>query len=156
MNSSNVSATVSDADKATIIQKLNDVKALLTFLVTLSATERKRMRKVATKRAGYVVSVLEAVTAYPNALPADFDKAEFVSDVSLQLTLREVYDVAVGLTQGLDDTLLAIGNDLMQESDTAYGHLKQSAKKNAALKVLVDQIGTAFEGQGKKKTPPTP
>ncbi len=153
MNSSNVSATLSDADRDTIIQKLNEVKALLPFLIALSAAERQKLRKVATKRAGYVASVVEAINAYPTALPADFDAAEFGNDVGLSLVLRQIYDIAVGITQGLDDTMLAVGNDLMQQSDTAYGHLKQSAKKNAALKVIVEQIGTAFAGQGKKKTP---
>lgn len=151
MNSSNVSATLLDADKDTIILKLNDIKALLPFLVTLSATERKKLRKMATKRIGYVASVLEAVQAHPTAVPGDFDTLEFGKDVNLSLTLRQLYDISIAITQGLDDTMLALGNDLMQQADTAYGHLKQSAKKNAGLKVIVDQIGTAFAGQGKKK-----
>lgn len=151
MNASNISASVTAADKATAITNLNAVKALLPFLVTLSPAERKKLRKMATKRFGYVKAVKDAVDAYPSALPADFDIAEFGKDAALLSDMRDIYEIAIGVSQGLDDTMLAVGNDLMQEADTAYGILKQSAKKNAALKVIVDQIGTAFKGQGKKK-----
>lgn len=47
--------------------------------------------------------------------------------------------------------MLAAGSDAMIAADEVYAELKSSAKKDASVKGLVDQIAKRFKGQGSSK-----
>ncbi len=151
MANPNISATLTPANQTTIQTGIAAILVLLPFLVNLTPAERKKLRKMATKRTGYVSAVYNASLNNPNAIPTTFSMPEFTKDFNLDIALKAIRAMLLPLTEGIDDTLLAIGHEQMQESDMCYGFLQQGAKGDAALTAIVQNISTAFAGQGKKK-----
>lgn len=145
----NISASISAADKATIQTGVNDLKALLPFLVNLDPKTRQRLRKKGTKMSGYVDNVFQAVNTNASVIPATFDTAEYAKDKVLFDDLSFVKDLFSALLEAVDDTRLAVGNELMKESDTCYDYLKRAAKDNASLTEVVNEIAKAFKHKPK-------
>ena len=54
----NISATLSDADKTAIITKLNEAKALLTFLINLTGAEKKGLQSLTAGNEPFVTKAL--------------------------------------------------------------------------------------------------
>ena len=105
------------------------------------------------KSVDYVNDNLTGANQFPNSLPGDFPVAEFAKDVTLINKLYPLLVASQSLTEGLNDTLLALGSDAMKQGDEVYGFLKLAAKTDANAKALVQQIGRRFNGQGNFKTP---
>ena len=145
----NISATLSQAQKQDIQNDIDTIKGVLSFLVNLTPDQRKSLRKMGTKRTGYVADVFDAVKTNPDVLAAAFDFAEYEKDKILFDDLSEVSGWLAALAEGVDDTLMALGNELMKQSDSGYDYLKRAAKDNEALSTVVDKIGEAFAGQGR-------
>ncbi len=148
MPSSNVSAVLSPADQTAIQTGVTGIDALLPFLINLTPAERKKLRKMGTKRAGYVNAVYPAALNNPTVIPATFDMAEFTKDKNLLAALVSVRAIIAPLMEGIDDTILELGHELMKESDQCYGYLQTGATGNATVSALVQAISTAFSGQG--------
>jgi hypothetical protein len=146
-----ISATAADATITAAIQSINDAKSSFPFLINLSADERKKFRKMGPKSVDYVNDNLTGANQFPNSLPSDFPIAEFAKDVTLINKLYPLLVAAQALTEGLNDTILALGSDAMKEGDEVYGFLKLAAKTDANAKALVEQIGRRFKGQGNFK-----
>ncbi|WP_293894326.1 hypothetical protein [Flavobacterium sp.] len=148
-----ISAEASDATIAAALQNIKDVKIEFPFLINLSVAERKRFRKMGPKSVDYVNDNLTGANQFPNSLPGDFPVAEFAKDVTLLNKLYPLLVASQALTEGLNDTILALGSDAMKQGDEVYGFLKLAAKTDANAKELVSQIGRRFRGQGNFKTP---
>ena len=146
-----ISAEVGDDIVAAAIQSINDAKASLPFLINLSATERKKFRKMGPKSVNYVNDNLAGANQFPNSLPANFPIEEFAKDVTLINKLYPLLVASQAFTEGLNDTILALGSDAMKGSDEVYGFLKLAAKTDANAKALVEQIGRRYKGQGNFK-----
>lgn len=146
-----ISAMAADNTIAAAIQSINDAKGSFPFLINLSATERKKFRKMGPKSVDYVNDNLVGANQFPNSLPGDFPLAEFAQDVTLINKLYPLLVASQALTEGLNDTILALGSDAMKESDEVYRFLKLAAKSDANAKAIVEQIGRRFKGQGKRK-----
>jgi hypothetical protein len=151
----NISAAINAADKAQIEASITQIKTLLPFLINMDPQARKRLRKMATKRAGYVAEVYNAVIANPSVVPASFDVTEYTKDKVLYDDLVYIRDLIITLSEAIEDTLLTLGGELMHESDSAYNYMQRAAKDNSPLSETVKKIGTAFTGQGKKKSATT-
>lgn len=147
-----ISAETTDATIATAVQSINDAKGSFPFLINLSSRDRENFRKMGPKSVDYVNDNLVGANQFPNSLPGDFPLAEFAKDVTLINKLYPLLVASQALTEGLNDTILALGSDAMKESDEVYGFLKLAAKTDANAKALVQQIARRFKGQGKKKT----
>jgi hypothetical protein len=151
MGYNNLSVSLTAAQKADILTQITAVKTSLNFLINLTPEERKRLRKVAEKRQGYVNDVVMAVKANPTAIPGVVDTAEYFKDSQLYLDLSEIFSNLRPLFEGVGDTFMASGNEAITVSDQCYGFLKQAARGNANLTETVKQISKHFDGQGKKK-----
>ncbi|WNM18137.1 hypothetical protein [Flavobacterium capsici] len=146
-----ISAGTDDTTIENAITGIKTVKDLFPFLLNLSAEERKRFRKMGPKSVDYVNDNLAAGNQFPSSLPSDFPLSEFGKDVQLINKLYPLLVASQALTEGLNDTILALGSDAMKEADEVYNYLKLAAKKDANAKEMVIQIGKRFKGQGKKK-----
>lgn len=148
-----LSISITPADKAAILTKIGEIKALMPFLINLTPQERKRLRKKGTKRTGYVNDVYQAVQNNQTVIPATFNVAAYKQDKFAGDDLTDIDDQLIPLFEGISDTLLLLGVELMKQSDSGYDYLKRAAKDNASIQAIVEQIAKAFAGQGKKKTP---
>ena len=146
-----ISAEAADATIAAAISSINDAKGSFPFLINLSATDRKKFRKMGPKSVDYVNDNLIGAQQFPNSLPKDFPIEEFAKDVTLINKLYPLLVASQAFTEGLNDTILALSSDAMKEGDEVYKYLKLAAKTDANAKALVEQIGRRFKFPPKEK-----
>jgi hypothetical protein len=154
MSYSNISASLSAADKQAVLQAVQTIKSKLPFLVNLNEEERKKLRKMGHVRSSYVKDVYLTSLSNPDSLPGGFDLEEYSKDMALQKDLDEIFAALGPICEGINDTEVALGIELMKQSDACYGYLKVGAKKssNQNLNDAVKKI--AGHTKRKTKTPP--
>lgn len=154
MRTNKISGVLTDAVKAQVTTKVNEILILLPMLINLTVEERKNLKGIGNKNLAYVKKCLEGALAFPNELKVNFDVAEYQKDVNLFESLLGIHIVVQALLEKIDDSIKASGIDSMKSSSEVYDSLKSSAKNNANVKSIVDEIAVRFKGQGKAKTPP--
>ncbi len=148
MPTSQISATLAEADRKAILDALEGIKAKLPFLVDLTTDERKALPRMGDKSRAFVAKALEIATQNPGMLPRSFDLDEFRQDAAL---LEALYPVALALAQLqelVDDTLVAAGSDAYTAALVVY----QSAKlagKGEGMDEHLDALGARFARRAK-------
>lgn len=148
---SNLSVSLTPEQKQEIIARINAVKAALPFLINLNANERKSMRKVGDKRAGYINDVRNAVKANPNAIPPSIDVTEYDKDAQLFIDLSEIFEYLKPLFEGVSDTLMASGNEAIRTTDQSYAFLKAAARGGGNLDATIKDLAKHFAKTAKPK-----
>jgi hypothetical protein len=140
-----INGAITPAQEVIIKDDINAILAELPFLLHLTPELRKSLRKMGPKRQGYVNGIYNASVGNPSAIPATFDMVVYTGHKDLYDQLQVVNNILSPLMEGVNDTLLAIGNELMHESDLCYSNLKTASKGNSALTALLAAIkaGTA-------------
>jgi hypothetical protein len=152
MDKPNISHEILPADKTALETNATTILSILKFLINLDSTTRMKLRKMATKRTGYVMAVFNAVLANQNAIPETFNIDEYKKDIQLLSDLTYILSIFSPIIEGIDDTILMLGNELMTQSDSCYNYLQRAAKDNAPLTEVVNKIATAY----KRKSPSMP
>jgi hypothetical protein len=153
--SNKISAVFSDADKTSVVTKIDEIKTMMPFLISLTTNERIKSRKMGSKSVDYVRQCLEGAKAFPAELKQNFNTHEMERDYNLINNLLGAQVACQGLLELLNDTLMAGGVDAMEAADEVYASLKLSAKSNANVKLMVEKISQRFKGQGKTNNPTT-
>ena len=155
---SNISASLTDAQKTAFKTSVTSLKSSLNFLISLSNAERIKLRKIGTKRVGYVSGIYKAVVSNPAVMPTAFNITEFGKDVVLYSDLIELLDAIRPLCEAMEDTMYAVGSEAIREADEAYGYLKVAAKKSNSgqnLKDIVSSIAEPLKQKNPKKSKKT-
>lgn len=141
----NISATVSDKAMQAVKDAIAEIESNLTFLISLTDDERKKLFKAGPKRLSFVQNALTAAQDNPDILPKSFDAAEFESDVELFAALTEISTLVEQLFSQIDDTRMAVGSEAMDEASDVYNYVKAAVKKTPGLKPVADQLGQLFQ-----------
>jgi hypothetical protein len=147
----NISGVITQTNKTNLEDHVTHSRTELPFLESATNKMRHDLRKMSDKNTGYVDAVHTGTMANQGLMPSTFDLDEFNKDKELYNELSYIRQIFIDFVEEIDDTLLLLGNDLMQTSDIAYSHLKLGAKNNESVKTLVEEIGKNFTGLGKKK-----
>ena len=157
MPNPNISAEIAPADKTTMKANVDaNMDIINPFAVNLTPKERKKLYKLGPGSVGFTQTCLDAALNYPGIIPSDFSILELRKDVNLFTDLEDVSSHHARYFEALDDTRLAVGSEAMKQALRVYELFKSSAKNDASLNTIVAQMARRFEGQGKKKKPPTP
>lgn len=148
---SNLSFSITAAQKAAISAAVDTIRTNLPFLINLSLNERKTLRKIGSKRLGYVKDVLDGSKANPTSIPSAINMAEFDKDVQGYADMSEVAAALRPLFESVEDTTVAVGSEATRTADQCYKNLKANAKGNTSVKNTVGKIG-----QGLKQSKPKP
>lgn len=148
-----ISADLNEERMAKIIAKIEDLKAELDFLVNLSKEERKRLRKVAEKRQGYVSDITIAVKANPTAIPSAIDTDDYYIKSRFFLNMATINMHIKPLTEGINDTMVAASHEAITLTDQCYGFLKQAARGNSNLTDTVSKLSKHFASRSKPSNP---
>ncbi|MCX7006945.1 MAG: hypothetical protein NTY53_06805 [Kiritimatiellaeota bacterium] len=153
-----ISAVLADADKASILTKLGEIRALLPFLVSLTPDERKKLPKLGDKTSGFDEKCRDYMTQHPELVPSFVDMDEFNKDTTLLERVRELRRLVGTLSQDLSDTELLLGHEVYDVERAYYGNLELAAKRDTPdAQTIYDDLNARFAGQGpqsKKTTPP--
>src|SRR3954470_16457997 len=133
MLENNISASLTATDKNDIKAHIDGIKSICTFLKNLTPKERQKLFKMGMKSGGFVSGVLKVMKANPGAVPTAFPMSEFEKDYQLYLDLQFVLSHLGPLAEGIEDTLLLLGSELMQQGVAGYKIIKQAARTNSPL-----------------------
>jgi hypothetical protein len=123
------SVSLSDADLAAVITKVNELKALLPPMPDLTPLERRRMSKLGTKTRGFAALALETAKVDPGVLPQSISLDTFVAQDDLLQDLSLVQTHVTDVKSKLDDALFLIGNYIYGVSRVVYAVMKTDAAK---------------------------
>lgn len=143
----NISGSLTPESKTKIKESLESIKTELPFTVSLTNDERQKLRKIGPHRIGYVTEVNLASNANQSALAKGFQLDEYNSDIALFNNLAEIRSLLRPLYDAIDNTLMALGSEVMAQSDRAYDYLKVAAKKdkNENLNTTVKKIAAILK-----------
>lgn len=136
---------------ATIKAAINTITNELPFLITLSSEERKSLYKLGSKSIDFVRDCNNVANNYGEILPSGFDKAGFTDDTLLFAQLSELRMLLDSLSEKVNDTTVAVGNESLKASLIVYDYVKTASKSQAGLKSVAEQLKQRFKGQGNAK-----
>jgi len=103
------------------------------YAVALTPDERRGNRSVGRRREAYVRQTLRAAKAHEQILPRNLDVSRFEKMLATFDQHKDFQVVLAQLTELGDDTQLAIGKELMVETDTVYGAFKLARLRDSSL-----------------------
>lgn len=153
----NISAELTAAQITAITGAINTIKTNLPFLLNLSKEERSRLSKMGPNGYSYVTKAIDYANGNASALPAVLNVVEAKKDLKLYNDMRPLAQAVAQLIESMDDTMMALGVEAKDFSDTFYGVVQGLAKANVpGMDTIADDLGVFYEKARTEDTPPTP
>lgn len=147
-----IDAAVSAASRDAVLDHIEQIRALLPFLLDLSPEDRQALPKMGDKSRAFVSQALQLAEQDDSYLPRSFDVAEMKRDVALAEQLYPIVVALKQLSEFVDDTYVQVGSEAYTAALVVY----QSAKRSgggAALDDLLDALGQRFARKSKDAPP---
>jgi hypothetical protein len=125
-----ISAEVTAAAKAAILTKLQEINALLPFLINLTKKERMGLPKLGPTSVEFDEQCASYMASSPNLVPPFVTPSEVSKDRALRLTLADVLRATRKLCEQLDDTLMLVGSEIWQANLSFYQTVRQAAQRD--------------------------
>ena len=159
-NDNRISAVLAPADKATILQKITEIRALLPFLINLTVQERKELFKLGDKGLGFDEKCKSYMAANPGLVPSFVSVTEMDKDRTLRLAVLDIQRELDSLREALDDTALVLGSEILMGDLSFYQNVRQATKRGSitGVDVIYNDLKARFPGTrtATTPTPPTP
>jgi hypothetical protein len=157
-NDNRISAAVTAADKAAILTKINEINALLPFLVNLTKDERIQLPKLGPASLGFDEQCASYMSTAPNLVPPFVDPAEVTKDRALRLILADIWRELRKLCEKVDDTLMLVGSEIWMADLSFYQTVKQASRRGVGgADTIYDDLKERFPGvSGDEEEPPAP
>lgn len=149
-----ISATLSDSNKAAILQKIAEIRALMPFLINLTPDERKTMPKLGDKTLGFDEKCASHMSSNPKFVPGFVEMDEFAKDRSLRNPMMDIMRELTSLAQAVDDTVTLVGHEIYIAELAFYQNVRQGAKRGTAgAQTIFDDLKSRFPGGGATPAP---
>jgi hypothetical protein len=142
-----ISQALTPAQKAAATTAVNDLKAIFVWFLNLTPEDRRKIIKMGDKSEAFVRGVLEALQLHPT-VAGSLDLTEFEKDLTLWDDLREFATLLTPFYEGLQDTIILLGSELMQQANSGYALIKEAAKTNQALTQVAQDLGQRYAKAG--------
>ncbi len=151
-----ISSTLSDADKAAVIQKFGEIRALLPFLINLTPKERLQLPKLSDD--GFDDKCDTYMDSNPKLVPAFVEVPEVKKDRALLAPMLDIDRELASLAQAVSDTTILIGSEIYNADLAFYQNVKQGAKRGVEdAQGIYDDLRQRFPGgNAQPATPPAP
>lgn len=151
MSNPNISAELPEQVKEQIKSDIRNIINKLPFLVNLNSKEKQNLLKMGPGSVAFVEETLNISKNHSDILPVNFDVPEFEKDVKLTAALSDIASVLIPLSEGISDTLTAIGSEAINQANLVYAHVKLASKNNSNMDEIKNRIGAKYKERGKKK-----
>lgn len=128
-NDNRVSATLDDGAVGAVIAKVQEIRASMTFLLTLSMQDRKELPKMGDKSIGFDDKCVAYMGSNPEFLPGFIDLAEVRKDRALRTQMMRVYAELATLTEAVDDTLRVVASEVWMADLAYYQAVREAARR---------------------------
>jgi hypothetical protein len=151
MGYQNISAVVTPDEMQQVRDHFTALNNLFTFLVTLSADEKKSLVKLGPKSADFVADASSAATNFPSILPSSFNTLEYNRDTTLFGQLAEIKMLLDSFSEKINNTHSAVGSEAMDASLEVYAYVQTAKDRVPGLKSVAEKLRERFKNNGKSK-----
>lgn len=153
----NISQEITQAQYDAMVAKLNELKALFTFLINLTPEERQSLPKMGDSKQPFVTKALQYAQSFPQIAPPFISLTELGKDRTLALTLLQFIQLIKPFVESLEDTQMAVGSEAYVASLSIYNSAGQAAKANVpGSGAIYADLKAYFEQTATPPTPPPP
>ncbi len=147
-----VSAVLAPDVKSSVLQKLADVKAALSFLITIPPGEKREFVKVGKVYLPFVDEAHDAVSTHPEIMPQVFSVDEFNKDYQLSKDLVPIYNLVSELAESVQATMFAVNSDAMSEALEVYSAVHSNKDKVPGLEATYGKMAEFFRKTRRPKS----
>lgn len=153
----NLTASLTDAEKSNILDRLNQIQTALPFLINLTSDERMSFYKMGDKSVSFVEKALEYAGNNPHLVAPYTNVSELGSDLALAKQLAPIVQQVNSLAEKLNDTYMAAGSEAMSAASGFYLTVKNATKMNVpGVDAIYSDLKNRFLKAKSSKTEPTP
>jgi hypothetical protein len=127
----NIDATLSETERADILDAINLIVSKMPFLINLTPSERQTLPKMGNVSQSFVSKALEIATNNPQFIPPYVSINELRKDYQLSTQLQGIRMQVASLLEKISDTNIAVGSEAYVTALMVYNSLKAAAKINA-------------------------
>lgn len=152
-----ISATLSPTDKASILTKIDEIRALLPFLVSLTAEDREELPKLGDKTLAFDEKCASYMVGNPVLVPGFVSVAEVAKDRALRVPVLDVWRELGTLFQEVSDTATQLGSEIYVADLSFYASVRQAARQGVAgAETIYGDLKARFPGGGGPDETPVP
>lgn len=148
-----LSLTVTDEQVSAALAGLQQIEAALSGLISLESGERRGLMLMGPRSEPFARQTLRVLEQNPGIVPPSLDLDGARADLDALDRLTPVLERVQRLTARLDDTVAALGSDVMGVALEGYGQLKLSGGAYG-LDDLRREIGGRFAKSRRKAAEP--
>lgn len=138
-----ISMTVTDAQAEAVRKALDQIEAALPGLLSLPPGERRELMLMGPKSDPFARQTLRVLEQNPKIVPPSLDVAAAKADLAALDRLRPLLERLTRLTSRVDDTVAALGSDVMDVALDGYAQIKLSGGAQG-LDELRRELGGRF------------
>lgn len=143
MSQNLVSIVVTDQQISDALNAIAQLETVLSGLISLDVTERRRLTKMGQKSESFCRQTLSVLVQNPQIVPPSLGLAEAQADLLALDRLRPILDRVQRLAERGADTEMALGSDVMDVALEGYGLLRVSGQ-NQGLDGLRKELSTRW------------
>ena len=142
-----ISATLSDADITEIEGHLDDIRAKMPFLITLTAQERREKAKLGEKSMGFEEKCETYMQSHPQFMPGFVALEDVSKDRALRTQLLHLSAQHQALFAAIQDTLMLTGSDLWSSDLAYYKSVQEAARRGLpGAEAIYNDLKSRFPG----------
>ncbi len=143
-----VNGLLSDQDRDTIEQHLEQADQLLPFLINLNSDERQTGVKLGERSHRFAQKIMRYVSKNPQLLPGFIDQNKLEERYQLWENLYSINVTTSQLAEGINDTLMAAGSELFDDLLTIYHQVKLANGYIPGIDTVHNDLAQRFERNG--------
>jgi hypothetical protein len=155
MSKNNISAALTTTAINNINTAIATIRTNLPFLTNLTPAQRHTLAHAGSSRQGAIQDSLNFVAQHPEALPANFDTAEFAKDGELNTDYAPIVADINLLNQDVTDTMIVLQGDLYSEFLDVYA-FAQANNRNGAYDTFIQSVKSRFARSPRTKPAAAP
>lgn len=146
-----IDLTLTEDTRDQALDLLKQIQNLLPFLVDLTPEERMSLTKMGDSGKPFVDEALNLVEQDDSFMPRNFDKADMRQDKDFYEMMRPIRTLMMQIFEGVDDTTMLVGSDLIIAGLSIYENAKENGK-GENLDALLPFLAQRFKRRAKKDT----
>lgn len=147
-----ISMTLSPSELQEVDAALETLRRVFAPMISLEAQQRRELTKMGGKSEAFCRQTLTVLAANPQIVPPNLGLAEAQADLAALDALRPRLLLLQQLTERAEDSVLALGSDLMQVALEGYSLLKVSGRSES-LKGARQALSARFARGGREAAP---
>ncbi|MEM6719886.1 MAG: hypothetical protein AAF611_11245 [Bacteroidota bacterium] len=156
LTNNRLSVTITEETLASVRTKIDELTALLPFLIGLTPDERMTLPKISKSNKLFVDDAISSMENTPEILPSYLEPQEVRKDYELYQQLNTISLMMDELAEKINDTRILAGSEAYAASLMAYRMYKAATDSGIpGVETIYQRLQERFANQGGSRTEPT-